>query len=434
MGFTQYSDGICFEVYFMLDGVLERRSAALISPELTAKVQKLKENYPKILSYAKDRVDNRSVTLNTKDLSKYIPRLFSLDASQADPIALAVHQDAVDRAKTLMKTQSVHYTYPESANVYEQTLKKTHPAYNIRRDLGSRALTELSTFELKPQSSEVKDHEARILHNVPLRSGCHRQSLLPTIESQKLADKYPLHYCINASLGKLDKELAPRTAHHKNVLISLQRRSALFTLFGKECFAKEIVNPVLLQEGFEIPQLAGEDRETQVDRLFTSIVDQALRYGSILKQYKVSKKPTVTIKDALCSKFPTSVGESEGVYNSTFVRMIAAILVNSKSDRQGPKIDLDFELPQELDVDQCAYLHQMVNGLSQGITADVQNHIDQGTPMNIMDIIENFLRPAVERLDDSASENGGSFHSALGDLGSEDGETPSFHSALSSQI
>lgn len=404
MGFTKYSDGICFEVHFMSDGVLERRSAALIDPELTAKVQTLKTSYQKILTDAKAPYRNRSVTLTPTDLSTFTPRSFSLDASQADPIALAVHQDAVDRANELTKTHSVHYTYPESAFVYEQTLQKLDPTYNVLQHLGTRALTELSTFELKPHSSETKDHEARILHNVPLRSGYHRQSLLPTIEAQELADKHPLHYCINASLGKLDKSLAPRTAHHRSVLISLERISALFTLFGKERFVKKVTSPVLLQEGFETPQLEGVDRPTQVVRLFHSIVDQALKYGSILKQYRGSEKPTVTIKDALCSAFPTSVEDQADVFHSTFVRMVAAIFVNSQPGRKGPKINLDFELPQELDISQSTYLHQMVDGWSQIITTDIQRNIANETPVCLMDCIEKLLEPVAESLDYLGSE------------------------------
>ncbi|MCH9632830.1 MAG: hypothetical protein S4CHLAM6_11730 [Chlamydiae bacterium] len=418
LGFSKHQNEIRFEVYFMRDGVLERRLSDPISAELTTQINELQTHYSKVLKTASAPCNGRYVSFTPHELSKLNLKTFSLDSPYANPVAVAVHNEAVDRAKVLKQTHSVHYTYPKKSSDYQKLIQEIDPRYDMHSDLGDRDLTQLCTFEVMPHSTKTEDHQARILHKIPLRSGYHKHNLLPTEESQELADTHPLHYCINAHLGRLDKEeLAPRTAHHRDVLISLQRRNALFTLFGKMHFVKEEISPVLLQEDFEVPKLAGLDQKVQTQKLFNSIVDQALKYACILHQYKGSLKPTVTIKDAICSEFPISVEEQADVRHSIFVRMVAAMLTNSKPNMQGPKINLVFELPQEIDFDQRGYLHQVAAGMAQAIHEEAQTHIIEDDPMTVMRFIEKFLNPSTETSqEDSSSIDSGSFHSAKSSL------------------
>ncbi len=383
VGFVNHPGGkVTFEVYFTHKGVVEHRSA-VVSHEDHEKAQHLEQDYRPILDMRPlQPARNRHITLTPKDLKFFIPGSSELSATEEHPHALMVMQIAEEEARILKKDHSVRYVYPEKIGSYIREMQARDPRYNVYADLGQRKLTRASDFKLEAFSADTEDGEVRILHGVPLRSGRRTDDLARSQNAQVLATQYPLHFSVNAQLGKLDKDYAPSTALYDDALIHL---------IDKKGKSKDAV---MLQRGFEIPNLSNElDILDKRFNLFSAVVNQAIRYGELKATFAGSKKDSITVKDSITDTAPTSPEELGEIEASVLVRMLAAILVNSNPNAPGPKINLNFEFPRGITLGSLdgQNLGEIVANLAQGITGMVQGANEARNPTDINDLINVFI-------------------------------------------
>lgn len=321
LGFTP--DKTSFEVYYLKDGVLERASTKVDLADITI-IELLAKKYPSLIiasvspftNYANDL---RSGLLRNRanPLTSHIKMRASKDTLHSSASLRALHYETAERAEELAKDRDVWYTYSGK--------NSSNP-----REILSQAITGKGRIKFTDRKKPLSNDEVRILYDAPLRKGRHTQDL-ENNHLKNLATQFPLHFCVNANLGQIEGEKAPKTAHFTDVLISAKKRSFFFP---------KQENIFLLGNENNKLNVEGVNRTEAGNALVDAFMLQSERLKKAKQAFYGDRKKEIKISDPLQVEGLTLAQ----LRSALFIRMLAQLAVNQNSLRDDPKIVLQFDL------------------------------------------------------------------------------------------
>ena len=355
LGFSKYSNGVYFEVYYKLHGVIKKSGVAANADDIQ-EAENIANKYSKVFIPPLRKAEDVRVVLKNADLKKMHFKTLGHNDDNTGPVALAMHQEVIRQAEKLQKDHSIVYSYPEKQDVHEKLIQQKKPNFSIDQ-LTQKEFEIGDIFSTSSISAPKKKNEVRIFHGTPPRSGKHPHELIQSEERQFFSENYPLEHMINSNLGHLDKSDAPKTAHYKDVFIATKDKK------GK------IKSSVFLQDGFEIPEIEELENNEKYQALKEAIINQYLRYAQIRNEHQGSL--FISIRDPIGEYH--SVDDQGDLYLSIYIRMAAALLTNSLKTEDMPLIRLDFEFP--LEHQEAANMMDIYSLVLKEITSSPKNSV-----------------------------------------------------------